>query len=181
MSATAILRHEHDIILLVLNGVERGARALDSTLASDAEWLDTIVDLVRNFADRCHHGKEERHLFVRLEERGVRKAGGPIGAMLREHEQGRALVRSVAEATPAAKSGEARARQSAAEGLLAYAELLRAHIAKENQGLFPLADQVLSAEDQAELVAAFDRVEAEEMGEGTHERYHELAHKLAEQ
>jgi hypothetical protein len=33
--------------------------------------------------------------------------------------------------------------------------------------------------DQAELVTALDRVEAEEMGEGTHERCHELAHKLA--
>jgi len=29
------------------------------------------------------------------------------------------------------------------------------------------------------LEAAFERVEAEEMGEGTHERYHELAHRLA--
>ncbi len=181
MSATAILRHEHDIILLVLRGVERGAASLDDTLKADPDWLDTLVDFFRNFTDRCHHAKEERYLFVSMEERGVPREGGPIGVMLREHEQGRTFVRAIAEAAPTAKSGDAAGRDAAKSNLLAYAELLRAHIAKENDVLFPMADQVLTAEDQTRLEEAFERVEAEEMGEGTHERYHELAHELAEQ
>jgi hemerythrin-like domain-containing protein len=45
--------------------------------------------------------------------------------------------------------------------------------------LFPMADRVLSREDQEELARAFDNVEAEEMGEGVHERYHRLAHRLS--
>lgn len=180
MRPTAILRHEHDIILLVLNGIERGAGSLQTTLADEPEWLDTIVDFVRNFADRCHHGKEEKHLFVRLEARGIPRTGGPIGVMLQEHEQGRAFIRATADATPAAKAGEAPALEAAQANLLGYVELLRAHIAKENDILFPMADQVLTEQDQQELEDAFERVEAEEMGEGVHERYHELAHRLAE-
>jgi hemerythrin-like domain-containing protein len=179
MSATAILKHEHDIILLVLKGVERGAESLDETLAAEPEWLATLVDFFRTFVDRCHHTKEERHLFPRLEARGVPKERGPIGVMLAEHEQGRARVRAVAEAVAAAQAGDAAARRTASDNLLAYVELLRGHIAKENSVLFPMADRVFSAEDQAELEAAFERVEAEEIGEGTHERYHELAHRLA--
>ncbi len=179
MSATAILKHEHEIILLVLKGVERGAESLDDTLGADPHWLATLVDFFRTFVDRCHHTKEERHLFPMLEARGVPKEPGPIGMMLHEHDEGRALVGAVAEATPAAESGDPAARRAAGGSLLGYVELLRGHIAKENSVLFPMADRVLSAEDQAELVAAFDRVEAEEMGEGTHERYHELAHQLA--
>lgn len=180
MTATETLRHEHEIILLVLNGVHRGASSLSATLEGDAEWLDTIVDFVRNFADRCHHGKEEKLLFVRLEERGVPREGGPIGVMLQEHEQGRAFIRGVAEAAAGAKAGDVSALEAASGNLLGYVELLRAHIPKENDFLFPWADQVLTADDQRELAEAFERFEAEVMGEGVHERYHRLAHELGE-
>lgn len=40
-------------------------------------------------------------------------------------------------------------------------------------------DWVFTLEDQQALAEAFDRVEAEEMGAGVHERYHQLAHDLA--
>lgn len=49
----------------------------------------------------------------------------------------------------------------------------------EDNILYPMADGILTFADQAELAAAFDRVEAEDMGEGTHERYHQLAHEWA--
>lgn len=41
-----------------------------------------------------------------------------------------------------------------------------------------MADRLLSREDQQALTSAFDRVEAEEMGEGVHEKYHQWVHKL---
>ena len=58
--------------------------------------------------------------------------------------------------------------------------LLRAHIDKEDQILFPMADRLFSPEDQRELEVAFDQVEAEEIGLGVHDRYHQMAHDLAE-
>jgi len=180
MGPIATLRHEHDIILLVLKSVERGAGSLAATLDADPDWLDTIVDFVCNFADRCHHGKEERHLFPRLEERGIPEESGPIGVMLHEHERGRAFIRAVADATEGAKGRCAGMLEAASENLLGYVGLLRSHIAKENDVLFPMAERVLTDDDQQELAEAFERVEAEEMGEGVHERYHELAHRLAE-
>jgi hemerythrin-like domain-containing protein len=56
--------------------------------------------------------------------------------------------------------------------------LLRSHIAKENQVLFPMADRALSAEDQRELAHAFERFEAQETGAGVHERMVELLQEL---
>jgi len=42
------------------------------------------------FADKCHHGKEEVHLFPFLEKRGFRARGCPGGASpAPSHEQGR--------------------------------------------------------------------------------------------
>ena len=36
------------------------------------------VDFVRNFADRCHHAKEEGNLCPRLEARGLPSQDGPV-------------------------------------------------------------------------------------------------------
>jgi uncharacterized protein (DUF2249 family) len=52
----------------------------------------------------------------------------------------------------------------------AYAELLRAHIAKENDVLFVLAEQVLQTDEQRDLLRAFEAVEHEVVGPGVHER-----------
>jgi hemerythrin-like domain-containing protein len=138
-----------------------------------------MLDFFRNFADRCHHSKEEKLLFVKMEERGMPVEGGPIAVMLYEHDEGRRLTRTIAEALPLATNGDRRASAAVAQNLLAYVRFLRAHIHKEDNVLYPMADRLLTAEDQRELMEAFSRVEAEEMGEGVHEKYHQLAHKLA--
>ncbi len=65
-----------------------------------------------------------------------------------------------------------------AEAALGYTALLRSHIAKENDVLFVMADRMLSESDQANLLAAFEKVELNKLGAGTHERLHRLMEKL---
>jgi len=45
-----------------------------------------MADFFKNFMDRYHHAKEEKHLFVMLNARGVPRDNGPLAVMLREHE-----------------------------------------------------------------------------------------------
>jgi len=179
MTPTQILMHEHEVILMVLEGAEREARAIAAGGPVDEAKVSQIVDFIRNFADRCHHGKEENVLFARLVERGFPKDFGPIGIMLQEHALGREHVQAIARALPQAVSGDGAARTKLVDSMLGYVALLRSHIHKENNVLFPMAEQALSDEDRAALIEAFERVEREELGEGTHERYHLLAHELA--
>jgi hemerythrin-like domain-containing protein len=179
MSATDILRHEHQIILLVLDGVEREAERIRETGAVQADTVAEMVDFFQSFADRCHHQKEERLLFVRMRERGMPAGRGPIASMLHEHDQGRALVSAIAQALLQAEAGDPQAIASVHENLQAYVLFLRAHIDKEDNVLFPVADQLFTPQDQEMLVAAFDQVEAEEIGEGVHDKYHQWAHDLA--
>jgi hemerythrin-like domain-containing protein len=180
MTATDVLKHEHQIILLVLDGVEREVARIQETGAVRADKIAEMVDFLRNFADRCHHQKEEKLLFVRMRERGMPAEGGPIAAMLHEHDEGRALISAVAEALPEAGAGNPQAVASVRDNLGAYARFLRAHINKEDSVLFPMADQLFTPEDQEALTAGFDQVEAEEIGEGVHEKYHQWAHDLVE-
>jgi hemerythrin-like domain-containing protein len=157
---TDTLRHEHDVILRALGVAEAYARRIESGEPVEDGALARLVTFFQTFADRCHHAKEEQHLFPALERRGVPVDGGPIGVMLYEHEQGRKLIRAMA-------SGGGPA---AAEAIRGYALLLRAHIDKENGVLFAIAEQVLSEEDQNELATAFGGLEETVVGPGEHER-----------
>jgi len=179
MNPTETLKHEHKIVLLVLKGAEQIASTIREGGKADIETVNRMVDFFREFTDRCHHYKEEKYLFPRLEERGIPNQGGPIGAMLHEHELGRSRVRAIAEATEKIEAGDSSALAALAENLSAYVELLRAHINKEDNVLFSMGERVLTKDDKRELTEAFENIEAEEMGEGTHEQYHEFAHEVA--
>jgi hemerythrin-like domain-containing protein len=179
VKATEILKHEHQAILLVVAAVEKEVAFIEKTGKMHAKTVREVADFLKNFVDRCHHGKEEKHLFVMLHERGMSMETGPLAVMLHEHEQGRACVRAIAETVARKTAPDAAGIRKAKENLTAYARLLRAHIDKEDNVLYPMADRLLKPVDQKSLAEAFDKVESEEMGEGVHEKYHAWIEKLA--
>ena len=179
MTATEMLRHEHKIILKVLEAVRHEAQAMGDTGKLNAEKLDKVLDFFRVFVDRCHHGKEEEYLFPIMEKHGFPHDKGPIPVMLHEHAGGRNAVQAISLALIKAKEGDAAAIEAVAVNLAILDEHLRSHIDKENVVLFPMADKVFTPEDQQALVASFEKHEAEEIGAGVHEKYHQLAHELA--
>lgn len=174
MRATEVLTEEHRTIERMLTVLETAAQQLKAGERVPARLFREAVDFVRNFADKCHHGKEEANLFPRLEERGVPKEGGPLGVMLEEHDMGREYIGAIDDAIGAYEAGDEAAASVIEENVRAFTHLLRHHIWKEENVLFPMANEVLSADDQRELEERFQQVEAEVMGPGAHERYHEL-------
>jgi hemerythrin-like domain-containing protein len=179
MTAAEVLKHEHKIILLVMEGLARQVRAIRETGGMDAARLYQIVDFCQGFIDRCHHGKEEAYLFPALQARGLEGDRGLIAVLLQEHEEGRRRLGDIAETLPRAAGGEAGAAPRLADHLEAYRELLRAHTDKEDNVLFPMADQMLSAEEQRGLLEAFEQFEERVMGPEVHEQYHRLAQEVA--
>jgi len=180
MKPTDELVHEHEVIELALDGLHSAAEDALRTGKLDVPLFEKAMDFLGNFADRCHHGKEEKHLFRLMEMRGMPREGGPLGVMLYDHEIGRRRRRDIVNALPKAAEGDREAIRIAAENAAEYCDELRQHIWKENHVLYPMADNVLTEQDWRELEEAFERVEKEEMGEGTHEKYHSIAHELGE-
>ena len=174
MKATQVLRDEHEGILAMLAVVEAAAYRLRDGKSVPPDLMTNAVGFFRNFADKCHHGKEEKELFPALVERGVANEGGPVGVMLEEHDQGRAFVRGMKDAVDRYAAGDTTAVSALVSNTLGYVKLLREHIDKENGVLFPMADGVLNENEQGTLYDAFERIEAEEMGAGVHERYHAM-------
>ena len=176
MRPTEQLMKEHRLIEKILGVL--GSLAADAAkgIGPDPDRARDTLTFFREFADHCHHGKEEKHLFPKLGERGYGPETGPVAVMLAEHEQGRAYLRAVGEALNDLGADGARTRfASAARG---YVELLTAHIFKEDNILFQLADNVFTEDDQRIVAAGFEEVERVEMGEGAHERFHALADQL---
>ena len=175
---TEQLRDDHDMVLAVVGAMEREVASIARSRRVNTERVVQMVDFTKDFTDGCHHAKEERLLFPLLERRNA-AAGGPVSVMLSEHEAGRQATRAIDQALPEAGENET-ARAAVAENLALYANLLRLHINKENTVLFPLADRILSVDDQKRLTEEFARVDHEDAGEGGRERYHEMAHQLAQ-
>ncbi len=176
--ATTVLRHEHDAILRMLDVADEVSRRVQHGVPVAPEVFSGLVEFFRLFADKCHHGKEEDLLFPAMENKGFPRQGGPVGVMLIEHDQGRAYMKEMAAASEEITKGNTRAASRWVEAARGYSELLRAHIQKENNVLFVMAERVLSDDEQAELARGFENVEIEKMGPGTHERLHSVMDKL---
>jgi len=178
MRPTEILMQEHRVIEQVLDCLELIAEKSSDKGVLDVESAEQAIDFFRNFADRCHHGKEEDCLFPLLESKGFSREQGPTGVMLEEHEAGRNHVRGMVEAISAVVVGNQQAQETFVSHAVAYVQLLRQHIQKEDHCLFQMADQTLSAEDQKQLLESFAHVEHDDLGPGTHERYLDIATDL---
>jgi hemerythrin-like domain-containing protein len=180
MKPSDILSGEHRVIEQVLNCLEKIAEACRREGKLDGQSAREAIDFFQNFADRCHHGKEETHFFPAMEAKGFSREQGPTGVMLREHDLGRSYVRSMNEAVEAATTGDVPACAKFVHNAMFYLDLLREHIVKEDHCLFGMANQTFSEADQQKLLDAFAHVEAEEMGVDTHEKFIALANELAD-
>lgn len=181
MLPTESLKDDHQVIIRMCGAIKGVAHKLESGAEVPVQVLGDIVDFIRNFADKCHHGKEEELLFERIAERGIPKEGGPIMVMLMEHDEGRKFTQGMAEAYEAYSRGGQEARQAFARNGRGYADLLPAHIDKEDNILYPMADQVLTGQDQEDLTGKFEQVEHERMGPDRHEQYIALVDRLEQE
>lgn len=180
MKATQQLKDEHEGIKLMLSIMEKIADNLNNGNELNTDHYKKIVDFLKTFADKCHHGKEENILFPAMENHGVPNAGGPIGMMLYEHEQGRGFIKEMSEALLNVEKGNKDSVKNVISASGNYANLLRNHIEKENNILFMMADQVLTEPEQSQLFDEFEELEVEKIGLGKHEEYHHLLKELRE-
>ena len=171
------LVREHEIIEQVLDSLEREARAVAGGKPVDRQFFTGSITFVRQFADGIHHQKEEQILFPALCAAGMPKDGGPVGVMLYEHDEGRGHIRAMDAALQAASDGDIAAREQLVHEALAYVELLRAHIQKENMILFPMAGKVLNLRQQEIVRLGFEA--AENDAQATVVRHREWAASLA--
>jgi len=177
MKPTEQLKAEHEGIKLMLRILDKVCAKPDEI---NQEHFTKMLEFLKVFVDKCHHGKEEDLLLPAMIEAGVPREKGVIKFTLLEHVEGRGYVKGMSEAFDNLKKGGSKASAKIAENGKNYIGLLVQHIDKENNILFPMADKVLSQGKQTELEEEFEKLEVERIGLGKHEEFHKLLHYLKE-
>jgi hemerythrin-like domain-containing protein len=174
MRGVETLRDEHTGVLTVLAQLDRAVDAAERGRPVPAAIFSDIQEFFAVFVDRCHHAKEEQAVFPLL---------GPAGVALsqrleEEHVTGRRHAGAYADAVAGYAASPATA-PDLARAAREYAALLRHHIELETAELFPLMERVLTAAEDDALIRAFDEIEEQQIGPGTHERLHGMIDTLA--
>lgn len=154
-TATQNLENDHVHILRLIGVMERITESRDPNL----EHLETIVKVIREFADGLHHAKEEQLLFPLMVKKGFSNESGPVAIMLHEHIMGRNYVKGMTDNILLFKQGERVALSTIYSNMLGYADLLKNHIRKENNVLFLMADKAFTPAEQELLMRDFAKVE----------------------
>jgi len=170
---TAALVAEHVLIKRMLTLIEKFAPLTEKGEFSDWQFYLDGADFIRQYADRFHHAKEEDILFEALVKNGMPRENSPVAAMLMEHDMGRAYVKNFADAAREALDGATGREGIIAENALAYAALLRDHIAKEDDILYPLAERVIPEGVREAIAAGYEQAEAS-VASGFGEQYERI-------
>ncbi|MFZ5448978.1 MAG: hemerythrin domain-containing protein [Thermodesulfobacteriota bacterium] len=127
----------------------------------DPVFIDTAVDFIRTYADRCHHGKEEDILFEALAAKNLSpEHRRMMEELIQEHAWGRETTANLVQA----KEDYLREKPGALDDLMLHMEELVGfyprHIEKEDKHFFIPCMAYFSEAEQADLLARmyeFDR------------------------
>jgi|SRR5665647_1021498 len=163
------LSEEHGGIIVMLNVMKKVATRLKNREKVKKEHLEKIVEFLRNFADKCHHGKEESILFPEV----IKDISNLtlINELLGEHKTGRDFIHGIAESLKYYDTGNSDAFHIAVN-MEGYIILLTEHIKKESKSLFPIVDKQIPEDVQLKIEEEFETLERDVIGEGKHEEYH---------
>jgi hemerythrin-like domain-containing protein len=162
MLATENLMQEHQLILKYVALMERYAEF--SLKHPDTpvllEKASCFIGFIHEFADHFHHAKEEDILFRYLGVPGVLTHCNPVPQMLMEHDKARGYVQNMERAV------QEKALTTLADNAAQYARLLKEHIYKEDNILYPMGEAGLSDEAKTTLLKEYAQTD-EHLGSRT--------------
>ena len=178
MKLTHNLMEEHKLINRMIDVLESAANQLEENKEITPDIFDKAADFIRTFADKFHHAKEEDILFKEMIKKGMPEKDSPVEAMLIEHEQGREFVKGLIKATAEFKEGNKKKAKEIIENARGYIELLREHIDKEDNILYPLAEKMFTKSEKEKQLDKFKEAEISKGGNKTVSKYMELVKEL---
>ncbi len=155
MQVTHELMNEHQLILKYLDLMERYIEFSQTNRDENLllEKAQDFISFIQRFADTYHHAKEEYILFRYLEAPGVLTHCNPLPIMLSDHEQGRNYVQNMKDAL------ENNNLDNLCENMSAFSQHLKHHIFKEDNVLYPMAENGLSDDDKIALDNEYKQAE----------------------
>ncbi|GIM27438.1 hemerythrin [Clostridium polyendosporum] len=179
MNAIDLMIEEHKNIKRMLQVIRKYSYKVLKGEEIDYNDFFKIIDFVRNYADKHHHGKEESMLFNKMQDELNQAIKKTIQyGMLVEHDLGRFYTTSLEKSINEVKSGNDEARLDVIANAISYAELLNRHIDKEDKILYKFARENLSRESLEQLEKQCREFEEEAEKVGIQQKYMNLLEEL---
>jgi hemerythrin-like domain-containing protein len=166
---------EHRLIERMLQFVNKVLTKIKKQETVDPVIVDTIVDFIRTYADRTHHGKEEDILFRELEKKDMSDDNRRImNELIEEHIFGRKITRELIEANTRYRRGDNSSLSIITDKLSTLVVFYPKHIEKEDKVFFPASRAYLSEEEEQAMIKEFWEFDRKMI----HEKYETLVQEL---
>jgi hemerythrin-like domain-containing protein len=131
---------------------------METTGKADPGFIETSVDFIRSYADRCHHGKEEDILFRDLEKKAISEDHKKImDELVEEHRLGRKTTRELLEAKTKYQQGDMDALSTIMDKMRSIVNFYPKHIEKEDRSFFiPVMRYFTESEKDAMLQEEYE-------------------------
>lgn len=167
---------EHRLIEKMLTITAKELEIIKKDRAVDPVFIDTIVDFIRTYADRTHHGKEEDILFKELEQKDLNpedKKG--MQELIDEHITARKVVKELVEAKEKYTQRNTAAVDVIIDKLNFLINFYPEHIRKEDRVFFPDTEKYFSHEELNNMLNEFWEFDRKMI----HEKYNQLYNNLS--
>ena len=178
--AIDLMVREHANISRMLEVIRHASIGILEGKPVDLADFREMVDFIRNYADKHHHGKEEKFLFPVMVQKLGRVADNLVThGMLVEHDLGRDHAMSLATALDEyEKNPKTEYKLDILTEAMGYARLLKRHVEKENNVVYTFAENQLTPEDLADIDAKSRKFEEEEGAKGVQDHYLGILERL---
>ena len=175
MQARGPLMIEHRLIERMLKLVNKFLTKIEKQETVDPVFVDTVVDFIRTYADRTHHGKEEDILFLELEKKDMSDDNRRLmNELIEEHVFGRKVTRELFEANARYRRGDNSALSIITARLGTLVDFYPKHIEKEDKVFFPASRAYLSEDEEQAMLREFWEFDRRMI----HEKYETLVQEL---
>jgi hemerythrin-like domain-containing protein len=150
-----LLMIEHRLIEKVLIVAKQKAIAMTEIDYSPI-FIETIVDFIKTYADRTHHGKEEDILFIELAKKKLDVDNQRImDELINEHKQTRTKVKEVVELNEKYKGGDRKVVPMIVDEIIWLAGFYPVHIKKEDAVFFSNTEKYFDKSESDNLLNKF--------------------------
>jgi hemerythrin-like domain-containing protein len=170
---------EHKYIKRMLKVVRKACFGVLKGEEINYDDFNQMIDFIRSYADKHHHGKEEKFLFKEMQNHL-----GSIGnnlithGMLVEHDLGRLFIGDLVEALDRVKYGDEESKLDVIANAIGYTHLLTRHIAKEDEVVYTFGGNKLSEEIINDINQKTVDYEKEAESNGIQKKYINLVESL---
>lgn len=166
---------EHRLIEKMLKITKKELDIIKKEEKINPIFIDIIVDFIKTYADRTHHGKEEDILFKELQNKKMNSEDKSImQELIDEHITARNAVKNLIEATNKYSSGDSKSIDVVIEKLSFLINFYPEHILKEDKVFFPDTEKYFTDTELDNILKDFGEFDKKMI----HEKYNKLYESL---